>query len=352
MPRDTVAANGRRPTQIDLAREAGVSQATVSQIVNEAPDSPARVSNETRERVLDAAARLGYTMNAAARILKGGRNSIVGLYTFEPVFPTDQRDFYYPFLLGVEERGAALGFDTLLFSGHRRPPSTRSFDDVTSRLRIADGCILLGRHIDWGVLDRLTEDGYPFVFIGRRERRQSATAYVAPDYRSATAEVVRVMAEGGRRRPLLIRQPTSDEPSEDRVAGFLEGCAANGIRGADDLVVEHVPDAAQLAAWRVAGVDAILVDPSEDDTELEAVERVVEETGLTVPGELSLACLGDPTLRPGRLDWMRLDIPRTDLGRAAVTLLSQILDGTVQEVHQLMTCDIVAGATHRQGTRP
>ncbi|WP_155373899.1 LacI family DNA-binding transcriptional regulator [Catellatospora vulcania] len=66
---------GRRPTSADVAREAGVSRATVSYVLNDAPGE--RIAQPTRERVLAAAARLGYAPSLAGRTLANGHSDIV-----------------------------------------------------------------------------------------------------------------------------------------------------------------------------------------------------------------------------------------------------------------------------------
>ncbi|MEU8074827.1 LacI family DNA-binding transcriptional regulator [Catellatospora citrea] len=66
---------GRRPTSADVAREAGVSRATVSYVLNDAPGE--RIAQPTRERVLAAAARLGYAPSLAGRTLANGQSDIV-----------------------------------------------------------------------------------------------------------------------------------------------------------------------------------------------------------------------------------------------------------------------------------
>jgi len=65
----------RPPTSVDVARQAGVSQATVSYVLNDMPNS--RVSDETRARVLAAADELGYTAHAMARSLRAGHSDII-----------------------------------------------------------------------------------------------------------------------------------------------------------------------------------------------------------------------------------------------------------------------------------
>src|SRR5689334_1883909 len=68
-------STGRRVTSADVAREAGVSRATVSYVLNDVPHQ--KIAPATRQRILDAAARLGYAPSAAARALRSGRSDIV-----------------------------------------------------------------------------------------------------------------------------------------------------------------------------------------------------------------------------------------------------------------------------------
>src|SRR4051794_41190218 len=65
----------RRITSADVAREAGVSRTTVSYVLNETPHQ--KIPDATRQRVLDAVARLEYAPSAAARALQSGRSDVV-----------------------------------------------------------------------------------------------------------------------------------------------------------------------------------------------------------------------------------------------------------------------------------
>src|SRR5262245_13604747 len=101
-----------RLTQRDIARLAGVSQTTVSLILNGIPS--VRVSDETRERVLRAIQDTGYVADPLARRLQRQNNQILGVFTYEPVFPSGTADFYHPFLVGIEEAAERFGYDLLL----------------------------------------------------------------------------------------------------------------------------------------------------------------------------------------------------------------------------------------------
>src|SRR4051812_43365688 len=88
MAGSTVTTTGRprRATSADVAREAGVSRATVSYVLNDTPHQ--KIPEATRRRVLEAAARLGYAPSAAARTLRTGRSDVVlGMLPDWPIGP-------------------------------------------------------------------------------------------------------------------------------------------------------------------------------------------------------------------------------------------------------------------------
>ncbi|MFC3996778.1 LacI family DNA-binding transcriptional regulator, partial [Nocardiopsis sediminis] len=116
-------ARRARPRQSDIARAAGVSQATVSLVLRNAASGVA-LSPETRRRVLRAAEDLGYVPDPVATRLASARNGMLGLYTFSTTFPTDVAHSYYPVLVGVEEEAAAQGQDLILFTGASRAAGT------------------------------------------------------------------------------------------------------------------------------------------------------------------------------------------------------------------------------------
>ncbi|MGW2091303.1 LacI family DNA-binding transcriptional regulator [Promicromonospora sukumoe] len=358
----------RRATQVDIARAAGVSQATVSLVISGGHGSE-QVAGQTRAAVLDAATRLGYTVNTAARSLKGGRNRMLGLYTFESVFPTDQRDFYYPFLLGVERATAELGYDLLLFSSVSPGPRRFSSDGI-NRLKVADGCVLLGRQVDRADIAELVGDDFPFVFVGRRELPGVELSWVAPDYVDATCALVRRLTGLGHRRLAYLRPDDDQEPTRDREEGFRAGVADAGLPDHEvhTLRVGSAPPADRvgellngqlttlLDSWRARDVTAVVVDPGENDRTVAVLEQAAARSGVRIPEDLSVAVLGDPApprsaegsdgLPASTRDWTRLALPREALGRAAVRLLLDLLadeDGAVRQL--LVPCTPVEGDT-------
>ena len=345
-----MAGQRRSPTQVDVARRAGVSQATVSLVISGGV-AASQVAEGTREAVLRAAEELGYTVNAVARSLKGGRNRMLGLYTFEPVFPVDQRDFYFPFLLGVEEATAHYGYDLLLFSSATSAApggDRRIYAGGVNRLKVADGCVLLGRHLHRDDLAQLAKEDFPFVFVGRREVPGVELSYVAADYVGATSDMVATLARLGHRRLAYLKVTDDREWTRDREAGFRQGLAAAGIP--DDqvhvfaLAEKAALTATQLREWLAAGVTAVLVEPTDDDGAIVALERAAEEAGVRIPQDVSVAVLGDPPLQEAtRRDWTRFTLPREQMGREAVRILLELLADEVSAQQLYLGCTQILG---------
>src|SRR4051812_28212608 len=136
-----------RLTQRDIARLAKVSQTTVSLVLNNRSDATARIPAETRDRVLKVIRETGYQADPLARRMTQQRNQILGVFTYESVFPSASGDFYHPFLAGIEYSAEQLGWDLLLFTSAPVTEGHRRIFHENNRLRIADGCLLLGRQI-------------------------------------------------------------------------------------------------------------------------------------------------------------------------------------------------------------
>jgi LacI family transcriptional regulator len=326
-------------TQQDIARMTGVSQTTVSMVLNEREDA-ARIAPETRERVLAAIRKTGYVADPIARRLAARRNRFLGVFTYEPVFPAGLGDFYHPFLVGIEECAESIGCDLLLFTSAPVVDGRRRIFHSDNRLRLADGCILLGRWLDPEELARLIAEGQPFVSVGRRDAAGGPVPYVGADYPAATAALVRRAVGVGHRRIAYVGEGAGAESHADRLRGFTSAAAEARVSG---VHVRFTDAAAVLDELVNQEVTAIFVEEFADGAML------AEEAGrraLRVPDDLSFLALGDPT-RPAStdLEFSGFRIPRREMGWQAVEVLSAILDGTGGKLQRLLPCEPVAGAT-------
>lgn len=333
-------AAAKRLTQRDIARLAGVSQATVSLVLNDAKAAAGRIPKETRERVEKAIRDTGYVADPIARRMAKGRNHILGVFTYEPAFPSVQADFFTPFLLGIEEAAQDLGYDLLLLTGAGAGQKKIFGENI--RLRLADGCLILGREFDRDELTRLVAGDYPFVAVGRRDDAGGPVSYVGGDYAAGTSELVRQVRELGHRRLAYVGPSEGAESTVDRWRGFV-AALDDGLEP-----VAHVPAAARppeevLAAIRDSGASAVFFTELADAV---AVESLARARGLCVPRDFSIVVLGSHIRveQPGTR-FTSFDIPREAMGREATRLLVRRIEATGGIEQKLLPCPPLPGDT-------
>jgi DNA-binding LacI/PurR family transcriptional regulator len=331
-----------RVTQRRIAELAGVSQTTVSLVLNGKEDA-ARIPEATRRRVLEVIEETTYIADPAARSLAGQGNDLVGIFTYEHAFPRESSDFYTPLLTGIESSAEQFGLDLLVFTSAPVVEGRRRIFHERSRLRLADGCLLLGRVMDVDELRRLADSGYPFVAVGRRD--VEGVPWVGLDYVSASAALGARILAAGHRRVVYVHLPLDAESSRDRRDGLLRPFTEAGVELVTmELAGEAVGDV--IDHVRALDVTALVV---EDPTDAERLHAAAVGRGIAVPSALSMVVLGERS-RPEdqAIDFTRLSAPRVELGSAAISLLQQILQDDADAdlpLQQLLPCAIVAGST-------
>ncbi|MEV4604272.1 LacI family DNA-binding transcriptional regulator [Amycolatopsis sp. NPDC049253] len=353
--RKRTASGRRRPTQADVAARAEVSAAIVSAVVNSREHGTIRISDRTRERVWDAVRELGYVPNIAARNLASGRNRLLGVFTFQSAFPLESRDFYYEFLVGIEEAAEEAGYNLLMFTGTKTPSGARSiYPDGINCLQLADGAVLVGVDESREEITRLADEGYPFVFVGQRDIPGVDLSYTAADYVGGTANIVRELVRQGHRRIALIQNAQAHEPIAGRRAGFRLAREELGLTPEQAPILtigesarpgkDELTDLTTLLdIIRTRRLTALVIELSTDAPRIRAAAR---RAGITVPDRLSLVALGGSPEQPGMATIAEMHIPRREMGREAVRLLLQLLDDpTAAPVHTTLECNLRAGRT-------
>lgn len=104
-------------------------------------------------------ARIAICANPAARSLAGGQNRMLGVFTYESIFPVEHRNFYYRFLVGIEHEAEQMGYDLVLFTSTGGTDGKRRiYRNDGNRLRLTDGAILLGLAEDKHELQQLVQE--------------------------------------------------------------------------------------------------------------------------------------------------------------------------------------------------
>jgi DNA-binding LacI/PurR family transcriptional regulator len=334
----------------DVAKLARVSAGTVSAVINGRVGEKIRVSSETQQRVWDAVQELEYVANPAARSLAGGHNQLLGVFTYEPIFPVEHHNFYYRFLVGIEHEAERAGYDLVLFTSTGGTDGKRLiYRKDSNRLRLTDGAILLGLQEDKREVQRLLQEEFPFVFIGRREVPQGEISYVAPDYIEAASDVVGYIAGHGHRQIAYFRSIRYGEPAQDRERGYRLAHERLSLPLDPDLVVHLDPEALTIDLFQTflnKGVTAFI---AEDDALGLALLRVAAQLHKAPPQDFSLAVLGNPLTSSSEdiPDWTTFLVPRREIGIEAVRLLIHMLAQRDEPgPHQKMIpCLFVPGTT-------
>ncbi|WP_405117064.1 LacI family transcriptional regulator [Micromonospora sp. NBC_01405] len=336
--------HGGRITQRDIARRAGVSQTTVSLVLTNNSEAASRIAPATRERVLQVIRETGYVADPLARSLLRQHNQILGIFTYELVFPAGSADFYHPFLQGIEACAESLGCDLLLFTSAPVTDGARRIFHENNRLRLADGCVLLGRETPREELTRLVREGHAFVSVGRRDdvdidgTAPGRVPCVGADYAGATSELARRAVALGHRRIAYAGSGEGVESAVDRLGGLravVPDVLHERSAGRDPADL--------LAALLAAGVTAVFCELPADAV---ALHGAALACGLRVPEDLSLVGLGEED-GPGRLEpaLTCLRIPRREMGWQAVEVLVDVLHGTSDDHQRLLPCAMVPGQT-------
>ena len=325
-----------KPVQRDIARIAQVSQAAVSMVVNGRADENG-IPETTQERIRVAIHKLGYVPNVAARSLRGGRNGLIGVHTFERVFPVKSDDYYNEFLIGIEEQAVELGQDLVLFASTQGSDGTRTiYGSGSNRLKLADGAVILGIEQNDEELERLAGEGFPFVFIGRRD--VPGVPYVTAGYFGAVGAVIGTLTDHGHHAIAYLGTSLRKNPQEERRAGFDEAMASRGLSATQQLICEpsELTEAWLLALLEV-GTTAIVIENHELTTTL---GDLAEAAGVVIPDQLSVVALDSAPRAAAVNPWSHITVPRRELGRRAVAVLIGLLDGRIASDHfEVVPCE-------------
>ena len=202
-------------TAREVARQAGVSQPTVSRVVAGHPS----VGPEIRERVLTAMREMGYRPNAAARAMRTGSSGNVGIVTarlHNPMYPELLQ------LLGRALRGA--GLRMMVWNADE---TEGEFALDAARQGMVDGMIFTSANSDSTHLSEALAGRVPVVLINRLVEGWG-TDQVVSDNRAGGAMVAEYFLRGGRSRPALLSGPLQPSTIRDREAGFRAALAAAG----------------------------------------------------------------------------------------------------------------------------
>ncbi len=300
----------------DVAQAAGVSVATVSRALN-APD---KVTPQTRLRVQQVAAEMGYTPNASARTLRTQRSRVIGV-----VLPTLLNPVFAECLEGIASAAALAGYAIQPFTTEYR---TEREDHAVNQLLAGnvDGIILVVSNPDSSdALRRLAAERLPYVLAYNQHARHPC---VGVDNEKAVAELIAHLSSLGHERIAMVSGLLkASDRAKQRYRGYRDGMRRAAHAELPLIEVPFVQTAAQE-------VSALLRDARQRPTalvcsnDLIAIRciRAAHLAGLSVPGQLSVTGFDGIALGQDLTPMLStIAQPNADIGKHSVALLAQAI---------------------------
>ncbi|MEU4063076.1 LacI family DNA-binding transcriptional regulator [Streptomyces wedmorensis] len=307
---------GTRPTSRDVARTAGVSQATVSLVLGE--KWRGRVSERTAETVRAAARDLGYRPNLAARNLRLGRTRTAML-----VVPALTNEFFAHVYTGAAVAAARHGFGVVLYPSPDGVGPAR--DPFASAQAALDGVIASSMAAD--ALKAFRGTDLPLVMLDSDPSDPGASAHLNIDVADGMRRVTEHLLGLGHRRFLHLASAVPSWTFDVRAAAL-----ADALRGAELRTVRSPLNVADAWTAAHAALDTREPRPTavicDDDILAVGVLKVARRLGLRVPEDLSITGFDDLALATAvepELTTVRL--PAEEFGRRGMEALLAVLAG-------------------------
>jgi LacI family gluconate utilization system Gnt-I transcriptional repressor len=313
------------PTMNDVARVTGFSQMTVSRAFL----ASSSIKRETREKILAAAAELGYFHNKTASSLASKR-----LRAFGIILPTLQDSIYLPFVAGAREVFERNGADYLLQSiDYARKREPHAIGPLVSQRVQAILLPSIGHTRETVKLLRAIP--IPIIEVGNLPKRPIHFAVGHSDFEAGYMATARLIEIGRRRIAILCGHVGQTSNARDRLSGYRKAMSDAGIEVLHGHVAEteHSVDAGPKSLARL-----LAADPKLDGLVIageiwgSAVLLDVLRKGKRVPDDVALVSVGEVELGPYLPVTMSyVALPRYETGRAAAELALALSRGEAIE---------------------
>lgn len=318
----------------DVAREAGVSVATVSRTFSGAQF----VRPEVREQVMAAAGTLGYRPNAVARSLRSENTHTLGL-----VIPNIMNPFFTSVARAVEDAARARGYGLVLGNTDEDPAKEAAYLDVLLQRRI-DGLIVSPARASSPHLEEVVRSGVPMVFLDRYVEGVEAPV-VRADGRRAVDRLVAYLAGLGHEKLAIVSGPPETISGSERLEAFVEGAASCGVSVPEEYI--RIGDFRRQSGRKAMGELLGLKEPptavfAANNLMALGALQALSEAGVRVPEEISFASFDD-------VSWFPLVSPPVtavaqpvgELGTATARILPEMMEGKGQPRSVILEAELV-----------
>ncbi|MBB6452139.1 LacI family transcriptional regulator [Salirhabdus euzebyi] len=306
-------------TIYDVAREANVSMATVSRVVNGNPN----VKPATRQKVLEAIERLGYRPNAVARGLASKKTTTVGV-----IIPDISSVFFAELARGIEDIATMYKYNIILSNSDQN--KNKELHLINTMLgKQVDGIVYMGGDITEDHIKEFQSAPVPVVLAATVDKTNTIPS-VNIDYEAAATEAVEKLINDGNEVISIVSGPLETDINNQKLNGYKQALQSAGLVVDEELIYtgdytyQSGLDSVEQFLTSKTKPSAIFV--ASDEMALGVIHGI-QDRGLTVPGDIAvvgfdntrLATMVRPTLTT-------IVQPMYDIGAVSMRLLTKYMN--------------------------
>jgi len=306
-------------TIYDVAREAGVSMATVSRVVNGNPN----VKPSTRKKVTDVIDRLNYRPNAVARGLASKKTTTVGV-----IIPDVTNLYFSSLARGIDDIASMYNYNIILANSDGEVDKEKRVLDTVLAQQV-DGVIFMGHQLNDDVRREIGMTDTPVVLAGTIDPENELPNIVI-DYKEATADSTQLLIDHGNEKVALVGLDIDASKQTSSNEGYQEALENENIPYDDSRVIRVSQNRDLLEDFDLAGpvldsgAEAAVV---EDDRLALLLLNQLLDRGMNVPEDFEIISSNNsPLLDMARPQITSVDQPLYDLGAVAMRLLTKLMN--------------------------
>ena len=313
-------------TIYDVAREANVSMATVSRVVNGNPN----VKPTTRKKVLEAIERLGYRPNAVARGLASKKTTTVGV-----IIPDISSIFYSELARGIEDIATMYKYNIILSNSDQN--KQKEFHLLNTMLgKQVDGIVFMGGNITEDHVAEFGKSPVPIVLAASIENSGTIPS-VTIDYNQAANDAVSALIAKGHKKIAFVTGPIDEQVGMKKLEGYKSALEQANIPFEEDLIIEgdFSYESGMEAMDKIVEIaekpSAVFV--STDEMALGVIHGATDR-GIKIPEDIEV--MGFDNTRLATMIRPRLTTvvqPMYDIGAVAMRLLTKYMNKENVEDH-------------------
>ena len=326
-------------TIYDVAREAGVSMATVSRVVN----GNKNVKENTRKKVLEVIDRLDYRPNAVARGLASKRTTTVGV-----VIPDITNTYFAALAKGIDDIAEMYKYNIVLANSDEDDEKEVAVVNTLFSKQV-DGIIFMGYHLTEKIRSEFSRSRTPVVLAGTVDIEHQLPS-VNIDYKNATADAVRHLLKRNKKIAFVSGPLVDDINGKIRLVGYKEALKAAGVNYSEGLVFEskYRYDDGYALAERLVSSKATAAIVTGDELAAGLLNGLADH-GVSVPGDFEIITSDDSQIaRFTRPSLTTIAQPLYDLGAISMRMLTKIMHKEELEEREVL---LPHGLTERKSTR-